>query len=173
MIVQKYLGWLQRYLYAIEQGPIPIPAPVIEVGNEPFEWFTVRGEITTIVGNATLDFTTPENKRRLHVWAVITGAPAFTAGDDIQLSVLKAGLTYPVSQINNLTANQVNGPASLIGTAFQDSTAGLTQNGCRPVYVGPGETLRVILQGSVAGLVGTYRGLAIEVPSYAPFPNVF
>lgn len=34
LFLQKPLQWLQRWLYGVASGPIPFPAPVIEVGQD-------------------------------------------------------------------------------------------------------------------------------------------
>lgn len=170
--LQKYLGWLQRYLYAVESGHITIPTPTIDIANEPFGYRDIRGELTSVVGNATLDFETPVDRRRLHLWGWISGAPWATALDDFQLCILRDGLTYPLWQFDNLPAESLNA-IPIIRTRLRSGNAAEFTAVSHPVYVGPGETLRLILGGSVAGLVGTYRGLAIDVPAFAPFPNVF
>lgn len=172
--LQKYLGWLSRYLYAIENGPIQVPMPVIDVANEPFGWRDIRESIVSVVGNATLDFTTPEGRRRLYCWAFISGAPAFSAGDDVQLSILRDGLTYPLIQFDNLVAarEELNRLPLIRSRTDESGVAGFSGVGY-PVMVGPGESLRLIVGSAAGGTTGTFRGLAIDVPAFAPFPNVF
>lgn len=170
--LQKYLGWLSRYLYAVETGTIQVPLPTIDVANEPFVWRDLRGSAVTVIGNQTLDFTTPEGRRRLHVWGAISGAPAFTAGDDVQACLLRDGLTYPIFQADNVGVFTAGVP--ILGMEwFAPAATEEFMRGARPLVVGPGESLRIIVGSAAGGTTFNYRGLCIDVPAYAPFPNVF
>lgn len=170
--LQKYLGWLSRYLYAVETGPIQVPAPVIDVANEPFAWRMVTGSGLTVVGTVTVPFVTPENRRRLYLWGMITGAPAFTAGDDFQLSVVVDGLNIQTRMGTNIAAAFVN-EYPLINSVVHDGTAGLIQEGVRQIATGPGDTLQLLVGSAAGGTTFNVRLLCIDVPAYAPFPNVF
>lgn len=179
-ILQKYLGWLQRYWYTVEsQAPPFMAEPVIhavtELANEPFEWKWFRA--TYFVGLGAGNFSTifiPSNpeRRRLVVYVSVICPTVMAASDNIGTTLIHEGLAKQiVTSENGIIAGN---SWMLHGGSMWQGSFDRWVNTARPVMVGPRDTLQVD-HVTVVGIndTVTIRALAIDLPKDSPFPNIF
>lgn len=179
-ILQKYLGWLQRYWYTVESQAPPFSAgnlvvPVTELGNEPFEWKWFRA--TYHVDNTAPVSTTfvPANpeRRRLVVYVSLASAVVIPAADNFGVTLIHEGLAAPIVATDlGLGGGNFIG---LVGVSWYQGAFDQWINTGRPIMVGPRDSLQIdhTSVAPPAGLDVTIRCLAIDLPKDAPFPNVF
>lgn len=169
-LLQKPLGWLQRFLYNVEDGPIPGPQAVITVDHDwPLEARIVLATYNTIAGFVTTDLLTlSQENHALFFGLMLTGSGGTVATtDSIQMSVenFTPGQSWVPIRYSGFAAAVDNVPliqAKMMGAAQ------VQMHGVDPQYMPPGSTLR-ISHGSVAGgLAVSLKGAVVVRPKSYP-----
>lgn len=175
--VQRYLGWLQRFLYQVETGQVPPVIPTVQINQDwpqqvefrRFTYTSIIGTVTTVV------YQPPEGKHGLVFLSEggeITGGN-LAVGDTVAMDVSRN--LSPFARVFILRSNTATVQWSdwpFIGAVCVSRGPGgappIMLRGADPVYVGPGCTLRVTHTAAIAG--GNYfvqAGL-IELPQFMP-----
>lgn len=162
--LQKYLGWVQRYLFTVETGTIPYPQPVLNIDLDwPLEQHVIRDSYTTIVG--TVNQTILNVPTEYHAWVThLSVSGAILAADAVGLIHTIQGLVVRLSS-NTGTAVSYS---PLIGGFLRTATAAAGVDGMRPIYVGPGDSLQVEHGSAAAGAAMTVRGIYIFRSKFHP-----
>lgn len=167
-IVQKWLGWVARFLYNVEHGQVPAPVPVLEVGVDwPLEYTPIVTSYVTVAGSVvTTVLTTDDEHHALLVYLQLAAAAGIPVADVLTLAMtLRTGESVNPWSINGNNAI-FTGISVVGGVAVQ---AGSNQVfGANPVYVPPGATLRIAHTSAAAGLAVTVRGEALVRPRHYP-----
>lgn len=153
MILQKPLGWLQRFLYSVERGELPFPNPVIEIGQDwPLEFLRQTTSSATIAGTISPTVYAPGEEKHGLVWtmsAFRSAAGQFPVTDVMGLNFVTRENTA-VRMISYEAGTLTLDHVPLIGSAAVPGGSGIQVVGLQPVYVPPGASLQYI-HTSVAG----------------------
>lgn len=166
-ILQKPLGWAQRFLYNVEQGPLPSPQLVLPIDQDwPLEQKMVRADGNTAAGGlTTLTIAPGQEKHALVTHLLQNGdiATPFPATDNVFARMTQPnGLVMDIARTGGSAVNYF----PLVGCALNGSS--LQWFGIDPVYVPPGWTLE-ILHVSVAGGI-FYESVAIYLERLKSYP---
>ena len=170
--VQKYLGWLRRYLYQVETGDLPPIIPTVELKNEPFDYRIINTAYSTVAGaispiDVFSGVTEPES-RAVVCWLNVDAA-ALPATDTVIVSVVKSGRVVPICY--GSTSAALNSTILLVRTTANIN--GVRYQGAPPVVLNPGDRLSLEHISVAGGVAVVLRGLLLVLPRFAPFPDVF
>ena len=163
MNVQKYLGWAQRFLYQIEQGPLPTPQLTLSIDHDwPIERRIFNFTLSINAGSNPFTIYAPgvESHGLVELATVVpTPFAAFPNTESWTLNyVTRTAQTIPL--FFHLAGLATVTQLPLIGGRTQNNVT--TWEGIPPVYVGPGDSLQYS-QVSVAGGTFTFvSGMVIE-----------
>lgn len=150
MRLQKPLGWVQRYLYNIEQGPIPGPSAVLSVDQDwPLPLYAVR-QISgaTIAGQVTTTVYQPDVEHHgLVIGAHLESAGAAFPATDI-VTVTLADEVVRVGILGRFQPTVAFSFLPLIGGEYLSGADRF--RGPNPIYVPPRWQVEV-RHASVAG----------------------
>ena len=170
-VLQKPLGWLQRYLYNIEQGPLPFPQPVITINHDwPLEYRAFTNAFNTIVGTQSVNLYLPAPQQEKHgIVRYLSVLGANLAGDLAQLQIVDpAGIA---TLIEHQTGSVAGGFIMLGGPFIQGPGAFSCPVAIPGVYIPPGWLLRLNYTSAVAATPFTVQGVVWErVRSYPLVP---
>lgn len=173
LILQKPVNWLQKYLFNVESGDLPFPAPTIELGSEPVEWKDIRGSavMPAGAGPGIIQLLTPPDRRRIYVWATVSvSGVALIATDAVILTYVKIPPFLPQPLVFFQSIAGVD-PIPMINTATQFLTGGNSLFGVRPVKVDAGDRIQIDTVSVAGGATLSWRSLALDVPASYPLPR--
>ena len=163
-LFQKPLGWLQRFLYNVEQGHLPFPAPVIEVGQDwPLESQRITSAFTTAVGTISPTVYAPGEEKHGLVWTMSSfrSAAGQFPNTDVQ------GLNFvsregTAIRLISFEASLALDHVPLIEAVALPAATVTPVWGVKAVYVPPGASLQYIHTSVAGGLNGILLGGVIE-----------
>lgn len=165
MILQKPLGWLQRFLYSVERGELPFPNPVIEIGQDwPLEFLRVSQTFATIAGTLSPTIYAPGEEKHGLVWTLSgfrSAAGVFPATDVMGLNFVTREGTA-VRLISFEAGADALDHVPLIGSSVVPAAATAQLSGVSPVYVPPGASLQYIHTSVAGGLNGILLMVVLE-----------
>lgn len=164
MNVQKPLGWLQRFLYNVEMGPLPPLIGSIDVNLDwPLEYLKVKIALSAVgVGNTDFSFYVPgQEKHGLVCMAFVQTSVALPAGDQIRLRLTNRNLETSFITMIAGTGAAGNNLFALIN-GYSGSGVGPGLYGIPPVYVPAGATLDLEMNSAAGGYNVLLDGFAIE-----------
>lgn len=169
--VQRYLGWLQRFLYQVETGNVPPVMPVVQINQDwPIQPTYVRFLYNTIAGTQTqIVYTAPEGKHALVFLAEGGQAAggALPAGETVGMD-LSRNLT-PFARVFLMRNLQPIDWAFIGSTVVNGNLAAAAViRGADPVYVGTGNTLRVTHTSAAGGVQMFVQAAYVELPMFMP-----
>lgn len=167
--LQKPLSWVQRYLYHIAQGPLPpVQAslsidydwPLESVLQKPPDYVTIAGQVIT-------DMYVPAPDRHGLVYLLTAGV---VAGGPVPATDSFALLLRDLAG-DGARPFEVNGTAwasTMIAIGGNRYDTGNVYFGADPVYVAPGQILRILHTSVAGGVTLRARAYVIDRPSYYP-----
>jgi hypothetical protein len=164
LILNKYLGWVQRFLYHIEQGPLPPIHAALSIDHDwPLQFKRLQVNYTTIAGTFTTTAYAPGIENHGLVWTL----SAFKSAAGLWLDTESFHLNYvdPVGTAVRLktmvTPSAFLDHIPLIGA--EDRAAVVAgSNPLAPVYVEPGASLQYIQESVAGGETGIILGIVLE-----------
>lgn len=171
-IVQKPLGWLQRFLYNVEYGPLQVPTPVVTVDHDwPLEVQRISITDTTIVGTISPTIYAPGQEKHGIVYLLSSfrsSAGSFPQADIIGFNFVDAtGLAIrAVTHDGAIAMDHV----PLIGSlsVYGSAGIGVPIRGIDAIYVPPGASLQYIHASGTAGNTLIVLGSVVERPRSYP-----
>jgi hypothetical protein len=163
MMLQKPLGWLQRFLYNVELGPIPPPQATISIDWDwPLDVKRSTFTITTVVGTVNTTVYDPgQEKHGLILFFSVTGGTAADSGF--------ATLSVPVNAaVRIYTHDSLVGAIQNIIGGLQVTATGTERRGITPVYVPAGGNLVYGHQSGTAAVALGASLLILERPKSYP-----
>lgn len=162
LYLQKPLGWLQRFLYNIQAGPIPFPQPTIAVDQDwPLEIVRIQVNFTPIVGTLSVpnvvQTSADQHALVFMLNTVQTGAGGWPANEQASLNLNWNGLAVPIFQVLDLNPFDM---FPMIGGAARVTGSNLIK-GMPPVYVPPSASLDYTHVSVAGGLTGGLFGVAL------------
>lgn len=165
-LFQKPLGWAQRFLYNVEQGPLPFPQLALAVDYDwPLEYKTIQVALVSVVGTTSVTIYDPgQEKHGLVTHLVSTVSTSFLAADTIRLHLIPpnpaAVPAIPLTIQNGYATSFVSMIRSLQNGLT--GTSAFSNVGIPPVYVPPGWILQGLITSAAAGLSQTFSGVVWE-----------
>jgi len=164
LLLNKYLGWVQRYLYHVELGPLP---PIHAALSIDYDWPLLMKRLqvnyTTIAGTFTTTAYAPGNENHGLVWTLSSfksAAGQWLATETFALNYVdNVGTAVRLKTAAPTAATQDHIP--LIGA--EDSVARAQNNvALAPIYVEPGASLQYIQTSVAGGETGIILGVVLE-----------
>lgn len=163
-LFQKPLGWVQRFLYNVEQGALPFPNLALSIDYDwPLDYRSIAVNLTSIVGTNNTTLYAPDQEHHGIVTHLVTSvSTTFLATDTIRLFLAPpggGGLSIPICLCTGTAVSEYAFIRSKVDVA---SGSGGHYNSIPPVYVPPLWTLSGNMTSTAAGLVQTFSGSVWE-----------
>lgn len=167
--LQRYLGWLQRFLFQAEVGSFPFPQPTVGIDYDwPLPLQPIGFTYTSAVGNTqTTIIASDIEKHYLIDILCMQGAAVFPITDIFQLTLSQpAGEDIPLIRYAGTDVAALTLP--LIGTSLKSNGSGAQLVGIPPIYLPPQSILRVNHASVAGGVVTKIIGRRLELPKFSP-----
>lgn len=162
-LFQKPLGWVQRFLYNVEQGAIPFPQPTLSVDWDwPLQYEKTTTTLTSVNGTVqTTLFTMGAEKHCMLVHFTANFSSGGVAGDVIFVTLDLGAASQRIYTMNAFAV--AHGVLPIIGakTNLGGATA-VEMTGLPPLYVPPGASVILGLQSGTAGSILGLNAIRIE-----------
>ena len=166
-IFQKYLAWAQRFFFQNAAGTLPDPHLMLDIGLDwPLETeLRTPADYVTVAGNVVSTIYAPAGDRHGLVYVATVSVVAVAVPGTDQIGLLLRAPTGDGARVyDRVGAVPVGSALGLIGS----HTPGTAGGSSSPVYVGPGQELRIIHDSVAGGSTMRPRVWVVDRPAYYP-----